>query len=123
MLLGWGILDWRDRRSGRLHRREGSIGTGLNRALVSIWPNVVPGQSLSLDNPSPNAWFNTKAVVLQAPGTFGNMGRNVMTAPGVFSVDSATKEEFLLYRAGFLQFRFEAFNFFNHPISPTPTPM
>jgi hypothetical protein len=43
------------------------------------------------------------------------MGRKAIIAPGVFSVDFATKKNFYFTERSFMQFRFEAFNFLNHP--------
>jgi hypothetical protein len=39
----------------------------------------------------------------------------VITAPGFFSVDFATKKNFYFTERTFLQFHFEAFNFLNQP--------
>jgi hypothetical protein len=39
----------------------------------------------------------------------------VVTGVPVFSVDFATKKNFYFSERRYLQFRFEAFNFFNHP--------
>jgi hypothetical protein len=79
--------------------------------------NVVPGQSIDFDSgaQSTSQWFNTGAVELQPYGTFGNIGRNVATGPGIFSVDFSTMKRFRLAEGKDLQFRFEAFNFLNHP--------
>ena len=93
-----------------------SDGTDQSRTGLNLdRPNVVPGASLSNNNPNPNAWFNKQAVALQDSGTFGNMGRNVLIGPGVFSMDFATKKNFYFTERKYLQFRFETFNALNHP--------
>ncbi len=80
-------------------------------------PNAVPGASIHLDSSqrSTARWFNTRAVVLQPLGAYGNLGRNVATGPGIFSVDFSTLKKINVTERAYLQFRFEAFNFLNHP--------
>jgi hypothetical protein len=77
-------------------------------------PNVVPGVSVSLPNPSPGKWFNTAAFTRQASG-FGNAGRNILTAPGFQDVDFAISKATAIKESVALQFRAEAFNLLNHP--------
>jgi hypothetical protein len=60
-------------------------------------------------------WFNTAAYVLQPFGTFGNSGRNTVILPGVILWDFSTQKNFRVAEGQQLQFRFEAFNFANHP--------
>jgi hypothetical protein len=50
---------------------------------VASRPNVVPGQKPDLpsDQRSLDRWFNTDAFVRQPAYTFGNAGRNLVTAP------------------------------------------
>ena len=62
-----------------------------------------------------NAWFNTKAFALAAPGTFGNSPRNLLRAPS-FSIwigrsrkRSASRERFSA------QFRGDFFDLLNNP--------
>lgn len=77
-------------------------------------PNLVPGQSLYDANPSPAQWLNKAAFATQATG-FGNSGRNILTAPGMFNLDfSVAKVTAITEKAG-IQFRAEAFNILNHP--------
>ena len=80
-------------------------------------PNAVPGESIDLDSSqrSTGRWFNTNAVVLQPLGTYGNLGRNIATGPGIFNVDFSTLKNFNFSERKYLQFRFEAFNVLNHP--------
>ena len=73
------------------------------------------GISPKLDNPSPGQWFNIAAFSLQPLGTYGNAGRNVAQGPGIFDWDFSTLKNFYFTEKRYLQFRFEVFNFLNHP--------
>ena len=63
----------------------------------------------------PERFFNTAAFVLQPFGTFGNVGRNTLIGPGVIQWDFSIHKDFRIVEGQFVQFRFEAFNFPNHP--------
>lgn len=63
-------------------------------------------------------WFNTAAFTFNAPGTFGNSGRNILRAPGLATFDFSMSKSFPLKFGPFsetqhLDFRAEAFNLFN----------
>jgi len=73
------------------------------------------GVNPALGNPSPAQWFNIGAFSLQPLGSFGNAGRNVAIGPGIFNWDFSTLKNFYFTEKRYLQFRFEAFNFMNHP--------
>ena len=64
-------------------------------------------------------WFNTGAFVVQPAGTWGDVGRNTVTGPGITSVDASIIRNFRI-RSNTLQFRLEAFNALNHPIWNDP---
>jgi hypothetical protein len=77
-----------------------------------------------LANPSLEAWFNKAAFALPALGSFGNMGRNVLRAPGFWNADFSAVRDFPLgAEQRKLQFRSEFFNAFNHvnPDAPSST--
>jgi hypothetical protein len=78
-------------------------------------PNVVYGQSMSLPDPGPNAWFNTAAFVLNPLGQFGNAGRNILTGPPLHNLDTSLLKNFQLHERLNLQFRGEVFNITNTP--------
>ncbi len=61
--------------------------------------NCQPGQS--------PAWQIAKA------GTFGNAGRNILSAPGLFNFDAGVSRQFKLTERFALQFRSEFFNILN----------
>jgi Carboxypeptidase regulatory-like domain len=60
-------------------------------------------------------WFNTAAFVLPAQNTFGSAGRNVVTGPGLASVDLSLQKEGTLHEGLKLQFRLDLYNALNHP--------
>jgi hypothetical protein len=76
-------------------------------------PNYVLGQSLYPANQSPQDWLNAAAFVLPANGTWGNAGRNLVRAPGIWQLDTSLQKRFMLRERIGLSFRAEAFNIFN----------
>jgi hypothetical protein len=84
-------------------------------------PNVVLGQPLVLPNAAPNQWLNKSAFALPPVGTFGNAGRNILTAPGFEDIDFAISKTTAVKERVSLQFRAEAFNLFNHPNFAQPS--
>ena len=63
-------------------------------------------------------WFNTDAFERQPLFTYGSAGRNIITAPGLTTVDFALLKDFAITaisEEARVQFRFEAFNFLNTP--------
>jgi hypothetical protein len=85
----------------------------------------VPGQGLNVHQGSKSQWmkeyFNTAAFVDNAVGTFGNSGKNIMFGPHYFGDDAAIMKTWGLVKDVKLQFRWEAFNAFNHPTFGNPT--
>jgi hypothetical protein len=70
---------------------------------------------MSLDNPSPGEWFNIQAFALNQLYQWGNVGRNVITGPGVRTWDFSALKDFRFAERRYPEFRFEGFNFANHP--------
>jgi len=67
-----------------------------------------------------NQWFN-KAALGPAPlYEFGNISRNRLMGPTTFQWDFSTHKNFRIMEGHELQFRFEAFNFPNHPSLGNP---
>jgi hypothetical protein len=66
-------------------------------------------------NPGILQWFDAAAFANPANFTFGDSGVNILRGPGSWNVDSVLSKNFALGAdARVLQFRFEAFNLFNH---------
>lgn len=64
-------------------------------------------------------WFNTQAFARPANGTFGDMGRNSMRAPGLYKWDLALFKSFRVRPQKQIEFRVEAFNAFNESVYST----
>jgi len=75
-------------------------------------PNVV-GDPTSGFQQSIYEWFNTAAFASQPLYTYGNLGRNVLHAPGRRSLDLGIHREFIPKEGMRLEFRGEAFNLTN----------
>ena len=84
-------------------------GVGLDR------PNLIlPNQPYSTSS-NPTVYLNPAAFQTQAVGTFGNLGRNALYAPGTIQLDLALSRAFHIGERWQLTPRFEAFNAINHP--------
>jgi hypothetical protein len=77
-------------------------------------PNAT-GQPIGVEDQNLNHWFNTAAVALPAQGVIGNIGRNVLRGPSQQYWDFSAHKAFRILEGHELTFRFEAFNFPNHP--------
>ena len=71
----------------------------------------------------PNQYFDPNAFIQPLPGTYGNVGRNVLQGPGLVETDLALAKNFKLSERFNLQFRSEFFNIFNHTNFNAPNPV
>ncbi len=84
--------------------------------------DFAPGATLAtakLDPGRPHAeliqeYFNPAAFTENAPGTFGDTGKNILIGPGLFNTDVALLKNTKIGERYTLQFRAEAFNAFNN---------
>ncbi len=82
-------------------------------------PNVI-GNPNSGFQQSIYEWFNNAAFATQPLYTYGDLGRNVLHAPGRKDLDLAIHREFIPREGLHLQFRAEAFNLTNTPPFSAP---
>jgi Carboxypeptidase regulatory-like domain len=59
------------------------------------------------------SWINAAAFYAPANGTFGNLGRNALSGPGLWQVDAALAKKIAFTERLGVQFRAEVFNVFN----------
>lgn len=79
----------------------------------------VPGQVPYSHQGGQNQWidkyFNTAAFTTNAPGTFGDIGKNIFKSPTINTADLGLDKNWRVTERYQLQFRWEMFNAFNHP--------
>jgi hypothetical protein len=83
-------------------------------------PDLVPGVPLYLDYGTTGLWLNTAAFSVPAKGTWGNLGRNVLRAPGLFQIDTALSKRIPIRERVGVDFGVQAFNLMNHPQLASP---
>jgi hypothetical protein len=91
-----------------------NTGGGQDRPNATGEEVELPGDQRTIER-----WFNTNAYVVQPLGTWGNVGRNTVTGPGITKVDASIIRNFRV-GSNTLQFRLEAFNALNQPIWDDP---
>jgi len=84
-----------------------NLGYGANNR-----PNVVGNPHLA--NPGAQEWFNTNAFAVAPYGTFGNAGRNILSGPGLETIDFSVVKNTRVSERLNVQFRAEFFNLLNH---------
>lgn len=91
----------------------------------SIRANVVPGQPISLANPTTKEWFNTAAFCITGqtgcagPTVYGDAGRNIIEGPSQFTFNMAMSKTFTIKETRALELRAQATNIFNTPYFST----
>src|SRR5579864_180004 len=71
---------------------------------------IAPGTPLQ----TPTLWYDPCAFSRPAAGTFGNLGRETITGPGLDDIDASISKTFKPSERINLQFRAEFFNILNH---------
>ncbi len=91
-----------------------ALNAGVNNGAPS-WPNR--SCKGTLDNPTPDRWFNESCFAAPPANTYGNVGRGVLYSPGIVNFDNSFVKNNRFGPDGRLnaQFRFEAYNLFNSP--------
>jgi len=84
-------------------------------------PDLVPGVPLYLDYATTGKYLNSAAFAAPAPGTWGNLPRNAVRAPGLFQVDTAFTKRTAIKGGTGVEVGIEFFNLFNRPQLGTPT--
>ncbi|MFN7921961.1 MAG: carboxypeptidase-like regulatory domain-containing protein [Bryobacteraceae bacterium] len=96
-----------------------NVFAGLDQCNCGHQMDRVDATGLPTDLPrgqqDPQRFFNTAAYARQPFGRFGNSGRNTVMGPGIIDVAFSTIKNFRFTERYGLEFRFEAFNFPNHP--------
>ncbi len=86
--------------------------TGVNNGAPS-WPNRIG--SGKLDEPTVDQWYNPRDFVAPPPNTYGDSGRGILYGPGHINFDTSLSKRFTVFGRSNAEFRWDAFNLFNHP--------
>jgi hypothetical protein len=78
-----------------------------------IRPSVNPAFHGPVILGGPNQYFDPNAFLPPASGTYGNVGRDTLTGPGLATTDLALRKTVALTEKTHLELRAEAFNVFN----------
>jgi hypothetical protein len=72
---------------------------------------------------APDQYFNPLAFLQPLPGTYGDVGRNILQGPSLKQFDLALVKRWTVSEHSALQFRSEFFNLLNHTNLNTPNPV
>ena len=86
--------------------------TGVNNGAPS-WPNRIG--SGKLEDPTVNMWYNPRDFAAPPPNTYGDSGRGILYGPGHVNFDTSLSKRFTVLGRSNAEFRWDAFNLFNHP--------
>ena len=85
---------------------------GVNNGATS-WPDRIG--SGELDHPTVDLWYNPADFKAPPANTYGNTGRGILYAPGHVNLDTSLSKRFVIVGRTNFEFRWDAFNLFNHP--------
>ena len=98
--------------SGVDNSNSGMLGDRADLAVSSVQQAILGGGRSHAAEVA--EWFNTTAFALNAPGTFGDTGKNILRGPRFFDADIAAIKNTKLTERLAMEFRAEFFNAFNN---------
>jgi hypothetical protein len=93
-----------------LSRSASALPDGINS---NQRPDVVPGQPRYPAHQTPSVWLNPYAFTTPANGKWGDAGRDILRAPGIWQADTSIEKRFPVRERMALTFRADVFNIFN----------
>jgi Carboxypeptidase regulatory-like domain len=121
---GWSLSGIATLQSGfPLSPQLGYNPTGNGDTRNPVRPNLNPDFSGPLYSRTVKQWFNPAAFSAPASGTFGNVGRDTLTGPGLSELDLSLAKSTVIHERLRAQFRAEFFNVLNHSNFTTPNPV
>lgn len=88
-----------------------------------VRPSVNPNFRGKIIEGDPAQYFNPNAFIVPVTGTYGNIGRNTLTGPGLSELDLSLRKNTAISERVNLQFRSEFFNILNRTNFGTPNPV
>ncbi|PWU03276.1 MAG: TonB-dependent receptor [Terriglobia bacterium] len=97
-----------------------SSGPGVAGGQFVWYPNVAGNPTTVAGGQTIDSWFNVGAFAAPTPGTFGNMGRNIVNGPRLSSINVSLHKTFRFTERMKLDFSANATNVVNHPSFALP---
>ncbi len=114
VISGWQVAGIVTLASGHPFTAHVDYNISRNQAgFVEERPNLVAGRSNNPVLGGPDQYYDPTAFELQAPGFYGNLGRNTLIGPGFTTVDFSLSKSVGLGAQRRLQIRAEVFNALN----------
>ena len=121
---GWSLSGITSLQSGfPLSPQLGYNPTGNGDTRNPSRPNPNPNFHGPLYTKSVQQWFNPAAFSAPYPGTFGSLGRDTLSGPGLADLDFALAKSTTIHETLRAQFRAEFFNILNRANFTTPNPV
>lgn len=118
---GWSITGIQTWHTGFPFTPELSFNPSNNGNTTNpVRPSLNPAFSGPIVLGTPNRSFDPNAFLVPPNGTYGNLGRNSLTGPGLAELDIALIKSARLSERARLELRVEAFNVLNHANFNTP---
>jgi len=97
------------------------VNNSFSQSSNAIWyPNLVGDPKAVPGGQNIDSWFNVNAFAAPTPGTFGNMGRNIVYGPGLISLNMSLHKIFKITERVNFDFSANATNLPNHPSFAQP---
>jgi hypothetical protein len=124
LINGWSLSGIATLQSGfPLSPQLGYNPTGNGDTRNPVRPDRTPGFQGPLYSKTVKQWFNPAAFSAPYPGTFGDLGRDTLTGPGLSELDLSVAKSTTIREGLRAQFRAEFFNVLNHSNFTTPNPV
>ena len=124
LINGWSLSGIATLQSGfPLSPQLGYNPTGNGDTRNPVRPNRAAGFQGPLYSKTVKQWFNPAAFAAPYPGTFGDLGRDTLTGPGLSELDLSVAKSTTIREGLRAQFRAEFFNVLNHSNFTTPNPV
>jgi Carboxypeptidase regulatory-like domain len=121
---GWSLSGIATLQSGfPLSPQLGYNPTGNGDTRNPVRPNPASDFHGQLYPGTVKQWFNAAAFSAPYPGTFGSVGRDTLTGPGLKELDMSLVKNTIIRERLRAQFRAEFFNVLNHANFTTPNPV
>ncbi len=101
-----------------------NVTTGSDTSLTGVGqdrPNIIDPSLAVPANQSAASWLYRGAFANNAPGTYGNTGRDAFRGPSYVNLDFSLSRMFAIHEGWQLEVRGESFNSLNHANLKTPT--